>query len=157
MSVIREDDPKWQSFIGRMHELSRSSVNVGVLGSGKANDSHGDGVSVVDVATWNEFGVIVNGKVHIPERPFLRGTIDKKHRQITQFAQTEILGVAAGKKSPDDAYERVGLFTVSAVQERIADGIPPVNADSTIERKGSDKPLIDTGQLRSSITHEVKR
>ena len=31
------------------------------------------------------------------------------------------------------------------------------NAESTIKQKGSSKPLIDTGQLRKSITHVVKK
>ena len=31
------------------------------------------------------------------------------------------------------------------------------NAESTKKRKGSSKPLIDTGQLRKSITHVVKK
>ena len=32
----------------------------------------------------------------------------------------------------------------------------PANADSTIEMKGSDRPLIDTGELRKSITFIVR-
>jgi hypothetical protein len=28
---------------------------------------------------------------------------------------------------------------------------------STIDRKGSSKPLIDTGELRNSISYEVKK
>jgi len=32
----------------------------------------------------------------------------------------------------------------------------PVNAPSTIKEKGSDRPLIDTGELRKKITYVVK-
>ena len=33
--------------------------------------------------------------------------------------------------------------------------LPQVQIDQTIKRKGSSKPLIDTGQLRQSITYRV--
>lgn len=53
--------------------------------------------------------------------------------------------------------ERVGLWAQGSIQQRISDGIPPPNAESTIRRKGSSTPLIDTGQLRTSIKYRVKR
>jgi hypothetical protein len=35
-------------------------------------------------------------------------------------------------------------------------GIEPGLNERTIERKGSSKPLIDTGRLKGSITHEIR-
>ena len=32
----------------------------------------------------------------------------------------------------------------------------PENAPSTIAKKGSSNPLIDTGEMRSKVSHEVK-
>ena len=31
-----------------------------------------------------------------------------------------------------------------------------VNSQTTIDRKGSDRPLIDTGEMRKSITHVMR-
>ena len=41
-------------------------------------------------------------------------------------------------------------------EAKIASNIPPALAPETIERKGSSVALIDTGQLRSSITWQVE-
>ncbi|RLI81339.1 hypothetical protein DRP04_06355 [Archaeoglobales archaeon] len=51
-----------------------------------------------------------------------------------------------------------GAFLEGKVKETIQQGRqdwPPLKP-STIKRKGSDKPLIDTGKLLNSITHKVE-
>ena len=53
------------------------------------------------------------------------------------------------------ALQRIGLWAQSEIQQRISDGIPPQNAPYTINKKGSSTPLVDTGQLRSSISFKV--
>jgi hypothetical protein len=54
------------------------------------------------------------------------------------------------------ALDRLGAKFVGDIQRRIKAHIPPPLQQSTIDRKGSSTPLIDTGVLWSSITHEVK-
>ena len=49
----------------------------------------------------------------------------------------------------------LGLKAAVDVQEKVLDVKQPPNAPRTIARKGSANPLIDTGHLRQSITHEV--
>jgi hypothetical protein len=150
-----EPNKKFQEFIERLIAIDRTQVFIGVLSSGKAQESHGLATQV-DVATWNEFGVTIDGVEHVPERSFLRATIDLKHAEITKRAATELGKVFTGKQSVTDAYERIGAAAVGIVQDRIAAGIAPDNDPATIERKGSSTPLIDTGQLRGSITYEVR-
>ena len=43
------------------------------------------------------------------------------------------------------------------VQKEIVDGSFEPNAESTIKKKGSDKPLIDTGTMRQSVTYVVRK
>lgn len=57
----------------------------------------------------------------------------------------------------DTELELLGLRAVGDVQSRIADGIEPAISKATAARKGSTKPLIDTGRLRQSIDSEVRR
>lgn len=172
MTTRVERDAKFEQFVAKLKDLGRVEVFIGVLASGDAQKPHhppsrptSDGgespvrLSVptqVDVATWNEFGVTIDGEEHVPERSFLRATIDLRHPQITSQAAKEFREVIIGKRSVRDAYERLGAFTVGLIQERISRGIAPENADSTKDRKGSSTPLVDTGQLRSAITHEVR-
>lgn len=157
MSTTVERDARFDAFIKRLQETKRTEVFIGLLGSGKAQAPHGDGtITQVDVGTWNEFGVEIDGVEHVPERSFLRATIDIKHKDITKRAATELQKAFLGKQSVGDAYERIGIAVVGMVQKRISDGIAPGNAEVTMQRKGSSTPLIDTGQLRSAVTYEVK-
>jgi hypothetical protein len=139
-------------------ELDRGVV-IGVLGErgskqheGEAGDLATSPPTMVDIATWHEFGI----PGRLPERSFLRATIEQRKPDIVKRVSKEAKAVIEGSRSGLDAWERVGLAVVGMVQERIAAGIPPALHPITVERKGSDKPLIDTGQLRSSITHEVR-
>ena len=66
--------------------------------------------------------------------------------------------VVTGKvQSFDVALGRIGLKIRDEIKERIRSGIEPGLAEATKDRKGSSTPLIDTGQLISSITWELRR
>jgi hypothetical protein len=51
--------------------------------------------------------------------------------------------------------ELIALEQSSATQETITNFKSPANAPSTIKKKGSSHPLIDTGEMRSKITSKV--
>ena len=53
--------------------------------------------------------------------------------------------------------KRVGALGVRLVQEKIVSGSFKPNAPSTIRKKGSDKPLIDTGRMRQSVKYVCQR
>lgn len=151
MAVSVEYDRKVDEFFrGVASDLGREIV-VGVLGA-KASAGHGEEATMVDVATWMEFGI--PGRVE--PRSFLRDTLTMKQAQIVGQAHKEIRAYLLGKREARASWERIGLAVVGFVQQRIADGIPPELDQVTIDRKGSSVPLIDTGQLRSSITFEVR-
>lgn len=124
----------------------RGYVDVGVMG----DESYEDGVTVVDVARWAEFGL---GQ---PQRSWLRATVDMNRAKINDRIRKEMKAVFQGKRSMRQALDRVGLYVVGLIQQRIADGIEPANAESTVAQKGSSKPLIDTGQLRGSISSRTR-
>jgi hypothetical protein len=123
------------------------SVDVGVIGD-KAQRRKPDSpeITVADVAAWAELGL---GQ---PQRSWLRGYIDTNGREIQKVIKRELNKVQKDKQSLRRAMDRIGVWLVGEIQDRIANGIAPANAPSTIEKKGSSTPLIDTGQFRSSIT-----
>ena len=49
----------------------------------------------------------------------------------------------------------IGVFQKGLVQAEIVDGDFEPNAPSTIKKKGSDKPLIDTGKMRQSVNFVI--
>lgn len=57
----------------------------------------------------------------------------------------------------DDAMETEAVVTVGEVKKRIITGPFVPNAPTTIAKKGSDKPLIDTGQLLDAIDYKMHK
>jgi hypothetical protein len=93
----------------------------------------------------------------VPPRPIIEPAIENSKEQIGK-----LLGFAA-KQAADNgdttaALEDVGTYASGKVKAWFTDaknGWAP-NAPSTIKRKGSAQPLIDTGTLRDSITFVVR-
>lgn len=147
--------------IGRLiHELSGPSAPwaaIGVQGA-DAGATHGDGpLSAVEIAVVHEFGArLPNGTV-IPMRSFLRATIDAHGDEIAAFKLRVAHAMLAGRLTAEQGTALMGKYVVGLVQQRIANRIDPELADATIERKGSSVPLIDVGQLRTSIVDTVRR
>lgn len=128
-------------------------VSIGVLGA-KADAMHKDspGLTVAEIAEKHELGL------GVPERSFLRAYVDANETLIRRDLQAAYKQILRGKLSVPQAAALVGMKHAAGVQKYIADGkVKPELSPVTIRRKGSDVPLIDTGQLRSAITHVVER
>jgi len=112
-----------------------------------------DGTPLTLIAAANEFGT---NDGHVPERSYLRSTIDEKRKQY-QAALTKIITDAIdGRALPVRGLQRLGARAVADVQRKITALKDPPNAPSTVKKKGSDNPLIDTGRLRQSIDYDVR-
>jgi len=148
-SKIRDTDKGYRATIKRIDGIGKANVTVGIHASDGAA-KEGDGATVLDVAVWAEFGTDTE-----PERSWLRAWFEA-NREIGTKKLTEFLArVVAGKLTKKQALEQFGAWAQGGIQQRIADGIEPANAPSTIEQKGSSKPLINTGQFRASIHFKV--
>jgi phage gpG-like protein len=129
-------------------KADHSKINVGVP-SGK---NEADGTPVALIAAVHEFG---SSEMGIPERPFLRTTIQANKGKYVQLNRKNLVAVLNGKMDIEQALGQLGAVAAGDVQAQIASGgFAPLEA-ATIKRKGSSKPLIDTGQLRQSITWEL--
>ena len=127
-----------------------TSIAVGVLERDAQTE---DGaVTVLDVGMWNEFGT-----VGIPSRSFIRDWVDGNRKRAQGILKKLLQRVIAGQLTEDAALEQFGAWAKGEIQTRIARGVPPPNAASTVKRKGSSTPLIDTEVLRSSIDYEVRK
>lgn len=127
-------------------------VTIGVHES-EGSAAHGeDGATLIDIAGYHEFGTST-----IPARPFISGWADEKRADIEGDLHKMGVAIIRGKvPSVRIALERLGVKFVGDVQVRIKSNIAPPLAQSTIDAKGSSTPLIDTGQLWTSVTHKVK-
>jgi hypothetical protein len=134
----------------------RMTVKVGVIGAKAAEPKKGGasakltGNTVAEIATIHEFGI------GVPRRSFIADYVDEDQPDLEKRLSLSARNIVKGKAMKEQEAERFGLYVVGQMQERIARGIAPPLHPETIRRKGSATPLIDTGQLRSSITHKVE-
>jgi hypothetical protein len=140
-TTIKEIDRGWRSIVAQVKAVAavKPRVRVGVFGSR------------AQVAEWNEFGTS-----RIPARPFVRNTMDKNAGRYARFLVDQArAGLGGSDRSYRQALNKLGLLMVGDVQQTISNGVPPPNAPSTIAKKGSSTPLVDTGLMRSEVEHKV--
>lgn len=156
---VTDTDRGARALAESLRALGKARVRVGVLAdapkktgtrTGKRGRQIQQAATLAEVAAAHEFGTAT-----IPQRSFIRATVDLKAGEIGALQEKLAAQVAEGKITPEVAMERLGAAAQGMVQTRIAEGIGPALAPATVARKGSDKPLVDTGQLRSSVTYQV--
>lgn len=134
----------------RQHGIDR--VEVGFFASAK----YMDGTPVAYVAAIHEYGW-----GNVPERPFLRASIEKMRDELVPTIKAAINPETMSVDSR--LANRLGSQAVGIIQSTISDGSfepNPPNSPATIERKTKGKggdvtTLIDTGRMRQSVTWKV--
>lgn len=95
-------------------------------------------------------------KAGIPARPFLSQTFQNRRAELIAIQTKIAQGILTGKLDERKAMELLGAWAVGAIKATITkDGNFAPLKPATIKRKGSDKPLIDSGQLVGSIKFVV--
>lgn len=148
---VKDVDKGYRKLVDEVFRFENPRLMVGILGANGGKE-YENGASVLDVATWNEFGT-----EQIPSRSFIRAWYDANLPEIRKKLKGLLIAVVKRKIDKDQALEQLGQWCVGSMQARIAQGIPPPNAQSTIDKKGSSTPLIDHGILRSSISYKVEK
>ena len=96
---------------------------------------------------------------HIPPRPVLEPSIEANKEPIAKKLQGAATASLDGdSREVDAALHRAGMVAEKAAKawfENPQNGWPP-NSPRTIAQKGSDSPLIDTGEMRKAITQVVR-
>lgn len=104
-----------------------------------------NGQSVAEVASKNEFGT-----PRVPPRPFFRNAIKKNANKWGDVFKRE-----ASNKAPILALGTLGEVIRSDIVQSINQLNTPPNSPYTIEKKGSSKPLVDTGKMRASVNFRI--
>lgn len=139
----------------RLRALERKDVLVGIP---QQNASRKGEINNAELLYIHTHGSALQ---KIPPRPVIEPAIEAPDNRANISAELRdaARGVLEGR--PDDAalhLELAGQVGENAAVRWFTDprnGWAP-NAPSTIRKKGSDRPLIDTGELRRSITHVVE-
>jgi hypothetical protein len=140
--------PEGKRFFKELEALAKLQVRVGYAhGEDSDEDS---GADLADVAMWNELGT-----ARTPPRPFLRQSVDANAARITAMCKAQVKRIASGESSAKDALQALGNMQVGLIQDTIRNGGFAPNAPSTIKRKKSSRPLINTGNLRQSVKFTI--
>jgi hypothetical protein len=107
---------------------------------------------VADIAFKLNYGSYAE---HIPPRPFGSTTIPRYEKRINEIIVEEFEKYLEGRQSLKKSYGRVGIMLQLFMQHNLRFGGWKPNAPLTVALKGSSQPLIDTGQMRQSITFVV--
>ncbi|MCM6765680.1 hypothetical protein [Weissella paramesenteroides] len=100
-------------------------------------------------ATWQEYGTSRG----IPARPFLRNTQYENENQWSQKTGQDIIQVFEGGLSSSAVLSKLGILMVQDIRKTIDTGNFAPLSPATIAKKGSSKPLVDTGDMYGAITH----
>lgn len=139
--------PEGKKYFRELKKMTDMEIQVGFQGDQK----YEDGTSIAQVAAVNEFGAS-----DIPERPFMRQSFENHEGELQAACDAAQRLVSSGG-SAEQALQQIGVVAKGLVQDEIVNGGFAPNAESTINKKGSEQPLIDTGTMRQSVNFVVKR
>ena len=140
---------KLQSTLRSLKSTKARALSVGFY----PNHRYDDGMPVAQVAFWNEYGTI-----KIPERPFFRHANFMAIKKFKRIVKN--INVSKNKSVITvSQVNQIGRMWTNTLQQSIdGEGISYVpNAPSTIARKGSSQPLIDTSLMLASPDYKVIR
>lgn len=145
-----------QAFASRLEKLKRAAVYVGIPQDKNLRTSG-------EVTNAQLLYLHTNGSPlrNIPARPVIEPAIkspDNSARISTELNAAAKSILDGDADAAHQHLERAGTLGANAAKRWFTDprnGWAP-NSPVTIAEKGSDKPLIDTGELRRDITYVVK-
>lgn len=153
MSRLQDNLKQLRQYEDSIKQAKRSVVAVGLPAEKVGDRIYGDGLSVIRVGSWHEFGEGNN-----PVRSFLRVPFALKADELNEFTAMQFSRVFEGE-NVEKALGLIGVKATNISREAFTTqgfGTWPANKPDTIREKGSSQPLIDTGTLRNSITWSVR-
>jgi len=161
-SKVIDKDKGWEELKRTIPELKGAHVKVGLpakVGRKRKTlppefKSRKKKPTLAEVGWWNEFGTkSKHGKVHVPERSFIRSTHDENRRKLL-LIKVRLAGKLIDREmKPKAALDFLGQWMQAKIQAKITNLRRPPNAPATIKRKRSSNPLVATRQMVQSITY----
>lgn len=123
--------------------VGHTKAKVGFPGSKTSQD-------IVNRAAWNNFGTI-----NIPERPFMSNAFEDNRSKYVEALRVSAPKVLRGDVEIGQVTSKLGIVFSDDIREEIVNLDSPANALSTIKKKGSSNPLIDSGEMKNSVTYQT--
>ena len=154
MSVKFETKDLGKAKIERELKAAKKLVAlVGIPSDAKRHEDNPN-IGLAQIAYIMEKGSAVN---NIPARPFMHQTRERNEKRVLGLSKKLLKNLSNGSTTAMDAIKKLGV-TYEGVMKRIfIEGSFAPNALSTIRKKKSSRPLIDTSLLRQSIKFKVAK
>lgn len=173
--TVRVELKGWEKFRDQLPKDLQLAVGI-LPEAGGGDTAPGTSLTYAALAYLHEFGAAargarssiatretVRGFAGIKERSFLRSTFERSDvlARVNGLALRAVRGVTAGKLTWPQALGQVGAWAAAQVKATIRTKLTvgpedQANAPSTIARKGSSTPLVDTGGLLGRISWIVR-
>lgn len=129
------------------------TLTVGIHAQEGAAIEEGSGKTIAEIGSIHEFG-----EGNMPERSFIGAYEDENEERIMGQIRKALDAAAAGRIEINRGLGIIGEKAVDGIIARIRAHIPPALSKARIKQKrqNADTPLIDDGQLVSSITYKVE-
>lgn len=133
-----------------LRQLDGTNTDVGWF----ENARYPDGQSVAAVMIANEFGS-AGSATSAPKtaRPLLRQTAAELDARLPGYIERRTNEILDGTLTVPAYRARLGEVLVATLLETLRRGDFEQNAESTILKKGFDRPLVDTSLLGQSVTY----
>jgi hypothetical protein len=160
--IIEKKNPNWEK-LKKNFSGKGAYVSIGIH-EDAGSYSKGE-ISVVEVALFQEFGT-----TKIPERSFIRSTVDEHESSINAMREKMIENILTKGWSKEKALEAIGLYVQSLIQNKIKSNVPPPygtglkpNSEARIaslqeqkrKRVGHTSTLRESELLLRSVTFKV--
>jgi len=145
---VREKDHGFKAMIAAAAALKKGGyVKVGVLDEGEGAVSRGT-LTNAELAALMELGWD-----DVEPRPFISASVEAGREQYMADLKKLAGGLLEGKITLERALGIIGAKAAADIKKFVTLGnnLAP-NRPSTIARKGSSRPLIDSGQLVGAVT-----
>lgn len=152
MIIRKEVNGGFKGFLERFKSIGKPQVLIGV--PYKANVIHKD--TKINMATLLAIHALGLPSRGIPKRDPLLPAIEQNSDKYVRLLAQGIKNTLADGGDPRQVYEKLGLEATNDVKQYFVSGNFVPLSQKTIDAKGSSKPLISTGELRNSITFDVR-
>jgi hypothetical protein len=154
---VKEIDIEWARLLNIFMRMKKSRTKVGFpfgerIGqsnnNGSGHDEYHNMSEVAKIAAFQEFGTR-----YIPQRPFMRTSYNENIDELKILRDNIYDKIVDGSMTLRQGLAIMGEFMEGKIKQKITDINKPSLKKRTIKAKKSSNPLIDTGQMRNSVTH----
>lgn len=164
-------DTGWDEIVKEHKKLDGVKVKVGLFGSGDpdsnlaargAIQTFGAKITITDKMRGYLHFIGIHVKktttqIIIPKRPFMQNAMDMNEANLLDFIKKQYILFLNDKINLNMFLNRIGLKHTDQIKLSIKRGNYAKLHPVTTARKGSSKPLIDSGEMLQGVKHKVDK